>query len=1049
MLTITGVTLFLGAFILIIYIYQSQVNLINTIQSNQKKYIINQLDRAEKESIEQENNNIKQLVLILSGSIGNALYALNTQAAEDTLATIYQRNNIKAIVVHDNLSNNNFLVKSKDTEYTKFTSVKNDLKNEEEIIGTLEIFYDNSYILNKIKELKNRDLKAFELETKQTSKILNGELKQQIIWFVLWSLLIMLLLAVSLVILVNKPLQKFKMGLESFFRFLEDSKSSVQEIDIKSNDEFGAMSLSTNKSINVSMQLHSEITNLMNVMDKNIITSETDDKGIITYVSNAFCEISGYTREELLGQSHKIVRHPDMPKEVFADLWETIKANRVWKGEIKNRKKDGGFYWVDAIITPKCTKNGASCGYTAIGQDITAKKEVDDLSKSLEQKVEERTQDLKEQQQQFKSMVSNVPGAIYRAGNDSAWPIYYFSDEIENITGYSAKDFMESKIQTFSTIMYPDDIAPIGKIIQEQFAQGKKFQVDYRIITKSGDIKWVRSQGQSIESQSGEAWIDGVLIDITEQKELENENKENQEKLSFALRAANMGTWQYNIVENKLIADENGKRLYGLENIELDGTIEQWFTFIHPDDMASLGQAMQDTIQNQKIDYQTTFRVVMPHTKKIHHIMSLGKFSYGENKEPLYASGLVWDITDIKVAQEKVEENRLFLNTLLDSQEQLIITTDGKTLITANETFFDFYAVDDIPSFIEEYNANCICETFNKNAPEGYLQIEMNGVPWIDHVLSISYSKQNYKAMITRGDTDYIFSVTAAKLPGEEGLKSAVFTDITAMEMAKQQIEAIHKHTRESIEYAALIQGALIPDEQIFNNFFEDSFAIWQPKDIVGGDIYLMNQINDDELIIMVIDCTGHGVPGAFVTMLVKAIERQLMANIHKDETISPAKILSIFNRSIKNLLKQETIDSVSNAGFDGGIIYYNKKEKIIKYAGAETALFYVDENEELQTIKGSRHSVGYKKSDATFEFKEHTIDVKEGMQFYCTTDGYLDQNGGEKGFPFGKKRFENLILEYKDEPMADQQEVFLNELDAYQGNEETNDDVTLVGFKI
>ncbi|MDB2563004.1 SpoIIE family protein phosphatase, partial [Sulfurimonas sp.] len=275
-----------------------------------------------------------------------------------------------------------------------------------------------------------------------------------------------------------------------------------------------------------------------------------------------------------------------------------------------------------------------------------------------------------------------------------------------------------------------------------------------------------------------------------------------------------------------------------------------------------------------------------------------------------------------------------------------------------------------------------------------------------------------------------------------------IIRDITQRKLLEKELEDTHKHTQESIEYASLIQGALIPDNAIFEHFFQDSFAIWQPKDIVGGDIYLMNKINENEFVLMVIDCTGHGVPGAFVTMLVKAIERQLMSNIHNEEITSPAKILSIFNKSIKHLLKQESMDSVSNAGFDGGILYYNKKEKYITYAGAETPLFYV-EDDRIQVIKGSRHSIGYKKSDINFEFTQHRIDVKNGMCFYLTTDGYLDQNGGEKGFPYAKKRFKALIEENHTKPMLNQEEIFLDKLNAYQGNEETNDDITIVGFKI
>lgn len=418
--------------------------------------------------------------------------------------------------------------------------------------------------------------------------------------------------------------------------------------------------------------------------------------------------------------------------------------------------------------------------------------------------------------------------------------------------------------------------------------------------------------------------------------------------------------------------------------------------------------------------------------------------------DEMFFSANIRDISERKELTEKIKKEKQFMQTVLDSQEQLIITTDGKTLLSANETFFDFFAVDTVEDFMDNYDAKCVCDTFNINAPEGYLQIKMGRETWIDYVISRSFG-QTHKAMITMGSSDFIFSVTAAKLPGGKGVKSAVFTNITEMENSKLEIEAIHKHTRESIEYASLIQGALIPDKKMFSNHFQDYFAIWDPKDIVGGDIYLFEELrNKDECLLLVIDCTGHGVPGAFVTMLVKAIERQVIAKINNDLTIdvSPAWILSYFNRKMKILLKQEDADSISNAGFDGGIIYFNKKDKIIKFAGAETSLFYI-EDEELKIIKGSRHSVGYKKSDINYAFKDHTIEIKKGMQFYCTTDGYLDQNGGEKGFPFSKKRFSNLIGEHKDETFENQEQIYLNALSHYQDDEERNDDVTVIGFKI
>ncbi len=118
----------------------------------------------------------------------------------------------------------------------------------------------------------------------------------------------------------------------------------------------------------------------INIVDQTVITSSTDTRGVITYVSDAFCKISQYSRDELVGKPHKIIRHPDMPKDLFEDLWKTIKSGKTWHGELKNRAKDGSFYWVEAHISPDYDKEGEISGYTAIRNDITAKKYIEKMA---------------------------------------------------------------------------------------------------------------------------------------------------------------------------------------------------------------------------------------------------------------------------------------------------------------------------------------------------------------------------------------------------------------------------------------------------------------------------------------------------------------------------------------------------------------------------------------------------------------------------------------------------------------------------------------------
>lgn len=265
-----------------------------------------------------------------------------------------------------------------------------------------------------------------------------------------------------------------------------------------------------------------------------------------------------------------------------------------------------------------------------------------------------------------------------------------------------------------------------------------------------------------------------------------------------------------------------------------------------------------------------------------------------------------------------------------------------------------------------------------------------------------------------------------------------------------QQLEVLYNNLQDSISYAAQIQNAIIPQSQILKRYFSEHFVLWEPKDTVGGDIYLFEELrNDDECLLMVIDCTGHGVPGAFVTMLVKAIEREILGKINQsNEDVSPAKILQHFNSVMKKLLNQEDSNALSDSGFDGGIVYINKKEKILRFAGAQTPFIYIEDSQ-VKMIKGDRHSIGYRKSQDDYPFNDHTIEYSTQLQGYLITDGYIDQTGGENGFMFGRKNLLDLIDEHKENDLETQKNIFLERLKEYQKDHIRKDDITLMGFKL
>ncbi len=298
---------------------------------------------------------------------------------------------------------------------------------------------------------------------------------------------------------------------------------------------------------------------------------------------------------------------------------------------------------------------------------------------------------------------------------------------------------------------------------------------------------------------------------------------------------------------------------------------------------------------------------------------------------------------------------------------------------------------------------------------------------------------------------DALLSLIDIIYKGEE-CYLGIITDITEQRQREEQIKDLHRKVTDSIKYASLIQHSLIPNNNIFEKYVDDYFVLWKPRDIVGGDIYLLEELrNDDEVLIMLIDCAGHGVPGAFVAMLVKAIERQIVGEIlNSNVDVSPAKILTFFNKNMKTILRQNSDNFISNAGsnagFDGGILYYNKKDKIIKYAGAKVPLYLI-KNGKLKVIKADRHSIGYKRSKANFEFKDNIIKIDSDIRLYITTDGYLDQSGEDR-LPFGKKRFQELIIESNMESFEEQKIILLDKFLEYKGKNRVNDDVTVIGMK-
>ncbi len=202
-----------------------------------------------------------------------------------------------------------------------------------------------------------------------------------------------------------KKFQKFQSLLDSYYLDIEkilyaqrhDIKQKMKYEKIISVVLLLILIFSLIKLLYVDRNLEEEKTKLLEIIDKNINTSTSDLEGVATSVSEAYCKISGYKKDELLGKPHSIIRHPDMPKSLFEDMWKTIKSGKIWRGDIKNLKKDGGYYWADTTVEPIFDKKGDIKAYMAIRLDITNKVALNELIKNQDKKIKNAIRDIEHQ----------------------------------------------------------------------------------------------------------------------------------------------------------------------------------------------------------------------------------------------------------------------------------------------------------------------------------------------------------------------------------------------------------------------------------------------------------------------------------------------------------------------------------------------------------------------------------------------------------------------------------------------------------------------------
>ncbi|TAE73743.1 MAG: PAS domain S-box protein [Bacteroidetes bacterium] len=399
------------------------------------------------------------------------------------------------------------------------------------------------------------------------------------------------------------------------------------------------------------------------------------------------------------------------------------------------------------------------------------------------------------------------------------------------------------------------------------------------------------------------------------------------------------------------------------------------------------------------------------------------------------------NITERRAA-EKEQRLRGQMQALSENSPDLItrITKDGKV----------FY----INPIIKDYTGKGVDEYLQRDLD----QLELNEDPskntiilnaWQDILSEVrmrntkTTSEMNFPSEMG----DRVMQVNAIPEYNDQQVMESVLVvshDITERKTIENELSVKNKKITDSINYAKRIQEAILPDTAYVRQYIPDSFMIYKPRDVVSGDFPWFYQ-DGENVYIAAVDCTGHGVPGALMSL----IGFFLLNNIvNMQEGASPGEILDKLDSEVTRTLKQDGDDSSSRDGMDIAFCKINYKKRQIEYASAHRPLYYFNDGH-LYEIKGNKFPVGGAQYNNHMRFTNTIINYQEGDSVYVFSDGFPDQFGGNKNKKFSPRKIRDIITEFAPKGMPAVQDKLDTEFEDWKGANKQTDDVLLIGIKL
>ncbi len=402
-------------------------------------------------------------------------------------------------------------------------------------------------------------------------------------------------------------------------------------------------------------------------IDEHAIVSVADASGKIIDANPAFCTISGYSLDELIGNDHHIVNSGVHPKAFWIEMWRTIAAGKPWRGEVCNRAKDGSLYWVDSMIAPFRDADGRIVTYVSIRTDITARKRAEDASRKSTEMLR-RT------------------GSMARVGGwelDVATMRPVWSEEVYAIHEVDPNTPIELAA---AVRFYPEEAETrIQQAVHDAIHARAGFDLVLPFTTAKGNNLWVRAQGEPIIENGTVTRLVGAFQDVTQEVTQKLRAEEQAERVALTVRAGGLGTWDWDCVSGEVVFNDIWATMLGYQPGEIEGHVRSWERLVHPDDMPIVMRVLTDHMEQKTPEYRCEHRL-RRRDGSWAWVLDVGMVTKrDEDGRPLRAAGVRVHITKAKELERTLSEAKQAAEAATKSKSEFLanMSHEIRTPLTA------------------------------------------------------------------------------------------------------------------------------------------------------------------------------------------------------------------------------------------------------------------------------------------------------------------------------------------------------------------------------